>query len=131
MTTETKYFTPFEAKKTLPLVKKIVKDILDTTKEMRLIAEDVDGNIESDSVKPKIQKMAGDVNGFMQELEEIGCLYKDWNFIIGLVDFPAVVDGREVYLCWRSDEEDVKFYHGIEEGYSSRKPIPDKYFNEN
>ena len=131
MTTETKYFTPFEAKKTLPLVKKIVKDILDTTKEMRLIAEDVDGNIESDSVKPKIQKMAGDVNGFMQELEEIGCLYKDWNFTIGLVDFPALVNGREVYLCWRSDEEDVKFYHGIEEGYNSRKPIPDKYFNEN
>lgn len=128
MITETKYFTPSEAQKTLPLVKKIVRDILDTTKEMRLIAEDVDGNIESGSTWNQIQKMVGDVNGFIQELEEIGCLYKDWNFKIGLVDFPSVIEGKEVYLCWRSDEDEVKFYHGIEEGYSGRKPIPEDYF---
>ncbi len=127
MITETKYFTPSEAKKTLPLVRKIVKDILDTTKEMRLIAEDVDGKIESSNTWNQVQKMVSEVNGFIQELEEIGCLYKDWNFTIGLVDFPSVIDGREVYLCWRSDEDDIKFYHGIEEGYTGRKPIPDDY----
>ena len=128
MITETKYFTPPEAQKTLPLVKKIVKDILDTTKEMRLIAEDVDGKIESGSTWNQIQKMVSEVNGFIQELEEIGCLYKDWNFTVGLVDFPSVIDGREVYLCWRSDEDEIKFYHGIEEGYTRRKPIPDNNF---
>ena len=128
MITDTKYFTPSEAQKTLPLVKKIVKDILDTTKEMRLIAEDVDGKIESGNTWGQIQKMVGDVNGFIQELEEIGCLYKDWNFTIGLVDFPSVIEGKDVYLCWRSDEDEIKFYHGIEEGYSGRKPIPDDYF---
>lgn len=128
MITETRYFTPSEAQKTLPLVKKIVKDILDTTKEMRLIAEDVDGNIESGDTWNLIQKMVSEVNGFIQELEEIGCLYKDWNFTIGLVDFPSVIDGEDVYLCWRSDEDEIKFYHGIEEGYSGRKPIPDDYF---
>jgi hypothetical protein len=127
MITDTKHFTPAEAKRTLPLVKKIVKDILDTTKEMRLIAEDVDGKIESGPAWNKIQKMAGDVNGFIKELEEIGCFYKDWNFTIGLVDFPALIDGKEVYLCWRSDEDDIKFYHGIEEGYSGRKVIPRTY----
>jgi hypothetical protein len=127
MITETKYFTPSEAKKTLPLVRKIVKDILDTTKEMRLIAEDVDGKIESSNTWNQVQKMVSEVNGFIGELEEIGCLYKDWNFTIGLVDFPSVIEGREVYLCWRSDEDDIKFYHGIEEGYPGRKPIPDNY----
>ncbi len=127
MITETKYFTPSEAKKTLPLVKKIVKDILDTTREMRLIAEDVDGKIESSNTWNQIQKMVSEVNGFIQELEEVGCLYKDWNFTIGLVDFPSIIDSREVYLCWRSDEDDIKFYHGIEEGYSARKSIPEKY----
>jgi hypothetical protein len=128
MITETKYFTPYEAQKTLPLVKKIVKDILDTTKEMRLIAEDVDGKIESGDTWNQIQKMVGEVNGFIQELEEIGCLYKDWNFKIGLVDFPSVIEGKDVYLCWRSDEDEIKFYHAVEEGYSGRKPIPDDYF---
>ena len=128
MLTETKYFTPSEAQKTLPLVKKIVKDILDTTREMRLIAEDVDGKIESGATWNQIQKMVGEVNGFIQELEEIGCLYKDWNFTVGLVDFPSVIEGNDVYLCWRSDEDEIKFYHSIEEGYSGRKPIPDDYF---
>ena len=122
---ETKYFTPAEAQLTLPLVKKIVKDILDTTKEIRLMAEDLDGKIEDD---PAVQRMVEQVNGFMGELEEIGCFFKDWNFSIGLVDFPAIIDGQEVLLCWRSDEEDVKYYHELDTGYAGRKPIPQKYF---
>ena len=127
MTTELKYFTPTEAKKTLPLVKKIVKDILETSREMRMIADEIGGRVEDDT---RIRKLAGDVEHFMLELEEIGCFFKDWNFSIGLVDFPAVIDGKEVFLCWRSDEDDVLFYHGIEDGFAGRKPIPPHYFNE-
>ena len=121
-----KYFTPSEAELTLPLVRKIVQDILDTSREMRLFADDLGGVLEETD---RIKKLAGNVEGFMNELEELGCFYKDWNFTIGLVDFPAIIDSREVYLCWRSDENKIKFYHGIEEGYSSRKPIPEGYFN--
>ena len=106
MTTETKYFTPAEARKTLPLVKNIVRDILQATREMRLIAEEINSGIEDDL---RIKKLASDVNGFLAELEEIGCFYKDTKFQIGLVDFPAMMDGEEVYLCWRSDEEDVLY----------------------
>ena len=108
MITETKYFTPSEAIRTLPLVKQIVGDLISTTKKMRLYAEDVDGKIEND---PFIKKMAENVDGFIKELEEIGCLYKDWNFTIGLVDFPAVINNKEVMLCWRSDEDEKKFSH--------------------
>jgi len=124
MTTETKYFTPSEARSTLPLVKKIVKDILDTTREMRLIAEDLDGEVQEN---PQIKKMADEVNGFMNELEEIGCFFKDWNFTIGLVDFPSMIDGNEVMLCWKSDEDDIKYYHDIDGGFTGRKLIPKEY----
>jgi len=124
MTTEIKHFTPSEAKKTLPLVKKIVKDILDTSKEMRLLADDLGGEIKNN---PVIGKMADDINDFIQEIEEIGCHYKDWNFTIGLVDFPAVIDGEEVFLCWRSDEDEILYYHEIEAGYAGRKLIPKKF----
>ena len=125
MTTAIKYFTPLEARNTLPLVKKIVKDILDTSREMRLVAEELeDEYIRND---PQIKKMAEEINGFMAELEEIGCFYKDWNFTIGLVDFPAIIDDNEVMLCWKSDEDDIKFYHDIDSGYSGRKPIPEEY----
>ncbi|MCH7771000.1 MAG: DUF2203 domain-containing protein [Bacteroidetes bacterium] len=125
MTTEIKYFTPAEARNTLPLVKKIVKDILNTTREMRLQAEELDSRAEDDV---KLKKMANDVEGFMSELEEIGCFFKDWNFMIGLVDFPAMIDGKEVYLCWKSDEDDIAYYHHSEEGFAGRKPIPKGYF---
>ena len=128
MVTATRYFTREEARKTLPLVRKIVDDILNTSKEVRLLTEDKNGVIEDD---PQVRKMVNDINGFMHELEEIGCFYKDWNFSIGLVDFPAIIDGNEVYLCWRSDEDDIKFYHEYETGYAGRKPIPENYFENN
>ena len=80
MTTETKYFTPAEARKTLPLVRNIVRDILQTTREMRLIAEEIEAGIEDDL---RIKKLASDVNGFLAELEEIGCFYKDTKFQSG------------------------------------------------
>jgi len=121
MTTELKYFTAAEARKTLPLVRKIVADILDTSREMRLIADEVGSGVEKD---PRIQKLADDIEEFMQELEEIGCFFKDWNFSIGLIDFPAIIDGKEVFLCWRSDEDDIMYYHEMETGFAGRKLIP-------
>jgi hypothetical protein len=121
MTTDIKYFTPAEARRTLPLVKNIVQDILETTKEMRLLADEIGNNVEGDD---RIKNMASDVDKFMNELEEIGCYFKDWNFRIGLVDFPGLIDGREVFFCWKSDEEDIEFYHELDEGFSGRKPIP-------
>jgi len=127
MTTDTKYFTPAEARRTLPLVKKIVKDILDTSREMRLLAEELNGKVESE---PDIQKLSADIESFLSELEEIGCFFKDWNFTMGLVDFPGVIDDREVFLCWKSDEDDIRFYHDVQEGYAGRKPIPEEYFVE-
>ncbi|HKB87094.1 MAG TPA: DUF2203 domain-containing protein [Ignavibacteriaceae bacterium] len=128
MITATRYFTPEEAHSTLPLVRKIVEDILNTSREIRLLTEDKDGVIESD---PGVKKLAAQLNGFMAELEEIGCYYKDWNFSIGLVDFPAIIDGQEVFLCWRSDEDNVIYYHEIEAGYAGRKLIPEKYISHN
>ena len=121
MTTELKYFTPTEAKKTLPLVKRIVKDILDTSNEMRLIADEIGGKAEED---PRIQRLADDIENFMSELEEIGCYFKDWNFQIGLVDFPAIIEGKEVFLCWKSDEDEIMYYHEMEAGFAGRKIIP-------
>lgn len=128
MTTAIKYFTPAEARKTLPLVKNIVRDILQATREMRLIADEIGGDVEEN---PRIKKLASDVTGFLEELEEIGCYYKDSNFQIGLVDFPALINGDEVYLCWRSDEDDILYYHDVDSGYAGRKLIPPQFFEEN
>ncbi len=119
-----KYFTPEEAKRTLPLVKNIVKDILDYSFQIRTIAESLK---ENPSENPEIQSLMDKLEFFMQELEELGCFYKDWSFSVGLVDFPSIIDGEEVFLCWRSDEHDIIYYHSIQEGFSGRRLIPQEY----
>ncbi len=120
-----KYFTPSEAERTLPLVKQIVKDIIDTSNEVKEIAETITVKYEDD---PKVISLIEKIKGYIKELEEIGCYYKEYNFIYGLVDFPSIINGKEVFLCWRSDESGVKFYHDIEAGYMGRKLIPEEYF---
>ncbi len=122
--TELKYFTPQEAKLTLPLVKKIVKDILDTGFVIKSIADALDGKIENNE---EIKSLLAKLNGYLLELEEIGCYYKDWNFSVGLVDFPAQINNEDVMLCWQSDEDDILYYHRGDEGYMGRRKIPQKY----
>lgn len=123
---EIKYFTPDEANKTLPLVKKIVKDILNFSFELRTISDSVGGLIEDNR---EAQYLISEIRGFIKELEDIGCFYKDWNFSVGLVDYPAIIDDEEVFLCWKSDEESIIYYHNMNEGFRGRKLIPEYYFD--
>ncbi len=44
----------------------------------------------------------------------------------GLLDFPALLEGREVFLCWESAEEDVGFWHDLESGYAGRQPLAEE-----
>jgi len=122
---DTKYFTPNEAIKTLPLVRKIVEDILNEGRELKLIAEDLDGKVEGN---PKVQYHLQNIQKYIDELSEIGCFYKDWNFNLGLVDFPAIINGKEVFLCWKSDEDSIRYYHDIDAGFINRKLIPEEYY---
>ena len=41
----------------------------------------------------------------------------------GLIDFPAIVGGREVFLCWEKDEEDIEFWHDLDTGYAGRERL--------
>ena len=43
----------------------------------------------------------------------------------GLVDFPAVIAGKEVFLCWEQDEEDIEFWHDLDTGYAGRERLPE------
>ena len=121
-----KYFTPEEANKTLPLVRKIVKDILDYSFELKTISDSTPGELDENK---EARYLISSIKSFMKELEEIGCSYKDWNFSIGLVDFPSKIEGEEVFLCWKSDEESILYYHGLDEGFKERKLIPEYCFD--
>ena len=79
---------------------------------------------------PTIQEHRAALLEYLAELEAMGCLYKDWSFEMGLVDFPAIIDDEQVLLCWRSDESELAFYHRIDEGYAGRKPLPPDWTGE-
>jgi hypothetical protein len=55
------------------------------------------------------------------EVEEMGAVLKDPR--TGLVDFYGLMDGKLVWLCWKYGEDGVSHYHGLDEGFSGRKPI--------
>ncbi len=123
-----KTFTPQTANQTLPLVRKIVADILYLGQEIRALSAKIGPNAQDDS---EIIKLMDQLEELFEEIESLGCSYKDWNFTLGLVDFPCMIDGKEVCLCWRSDEDELKYYHEIDSGYAGRKLISKEYFLSN
>lgn len=120
------FFTPREANKTLPLVKKIVSDILTTGRRIRQLSRDLGDNFDDNH---DVMHLMNELHELLTELDNIGCEYKDFNFSVGLVDFPSIIDDEDVLLCWRSDEPELNFYHGIHTGYAGRRRIPAKYLN--
>ena len=55
------------------------------------------------------------------DLEALGGILKDLD--MGLVDFPTLAGGSEVYLCWQLGEDGVQYWHGLAEGFAGRKPL--------
>lgn len=72
--------------------------------------------------RAQLQFMASGLNDRLQSIVELGALPKGVE--PALVDFPSVVEGREAYLCWRLGEKRITHWHGADEGFSSRKPLP-------
>jgi hypothetical protein len=62
-----------------------------------------------------------EVRGLLAEIEQLGILIRDIDR--GLIDFPAVIEGREVYLCWELSEQEIGFWHDLESGYGGRQPL--------
>jgi hypothetical protein len=121
-----KTFTLPQAVKTLPLVKKIVLDILKTGQTIRELSMEM----EKPENDPEINKLMDQLDELFEEMEALGCYYKDWNFTVGLVDFPSKIHGNDVMLCWRSDEEELRYFHDAETGYAGRRLIPKEILQE-
>ncbi len=60
-------------------------------------------------------------NQITRNLEKKGCVLK--GIEMGLVDFPSVRDGKEVYLCWKNPEQKIRFWHDLDSGFAGRQPI--------
>jgi hypothetical protein len=123
-------FTVDHANRTLPLVRKIVEDIVREHRRWQeaIVELDLLSSVAPDLPDPrmaelerKIQRIARDIDAFQAELESIGIQLKDRR--IGLVDFPSELDGRRMFLCWQLGEPSVQFWHEVDSGFAGRQPL--------
>lgn len=71
---------------------------------------------------------AQQLNTAIENIQEYGCLVKDLD--IGLLDFPTLLNGQEVYLCWKLGENGIHFWHAVEDGFRGRKPIDQDFLDQ-
>jgi len=134
-----RHFTLDEARALLPVVGRGIRDAVQA-KDRYQAAETwlhdlsqrimMQGGMMVDTAAAEAWKSQREANAqtlrsSMEKLEETGVVVKDLD--IGLVDFPTLYRGEEVYLCWRMDEPDIDYWHGVHEGFAGRKAIDQSF----
>jgi hypothetical protein len=130
-----RYFNREEAEELLPLIEQSLVE----ARESKEKVEDLDRQLSRATTEIMVlggslppygrlaanrserEKLAGQLQEAINRILETGCLVKDLDE--GLIDFPTLRDGEEVYLCWKLGEERIGYWHGIEEGFAGRKPL--------
>ena len=131
-----KVFTIEQANRALPLVRRIVQDIVaehpgwkDLVARYELAAAGArpewGESPEQLKLRGEIDAVARRINGYVDELAAVGCLLK--GFEDGLVDFYGYQEGRLVFLCWRLGEERVTHWHDLDAGFAGRRPIAPEF----
>jgi hypothetical protein len=129
-----KYFTVSEANATLPLVRAIVRDITTLARDLRDRHERLsrvgkaEGKAPSDAYQEELRIVQAEferdqerMQEYEEELKKLGIELKD--YFSGLIDFPAWMDGHEVYLCWRDGESEVAHWHELDAGFAGRQKL--------
>ena len=121
-----RHFTIEQANLLLPSLKPLLRELRDAKD---LLTDDEAHELLSDSAPTNGGGPAGrqvgeaflEVRKLLLAVQEAGIVVRDIDR--GLIDFPAVIQGREVYLCWELGEDEVGFWHDLETGYRGRQPL--------
>jgi hypothetical protein len=127
-----KFFSVEEANARVPLVNSILRDVTELSHELkglheRLILSQTDGSsdpavdAEVASLSAELDRKRLQMEALEKELAQIGAVLKD--DFMGLVDFPAMFDGREVCLCYKYGEPEIAYWHDVDAGYGGRRRI--------
>ncbi|HTU92326.1 MAG TPA: DUF2203 domain-containing protein [Gemmataceae bacterium] len=133
--TSKRFFTVAEANNALPLVRAIVQDITQLAHELRERHERLarlkpgdrfrlsDAHEEElRQVQTELERGQVRMEEYVRELAQLGVELKE--YFIGLIDFPSLLNGRPVYLCWRLGEPEVAHWHELEAGFAGRQKLP-------
>ena len=74
-----------------------------------------EANAALEHVRPLVEQLVGEIAGHGAEVKDLDS---------GLIDFPALRNGETVLLCWQLGEDEIAFWHGTEDGFQGRRPLP-------
>ena len=130
-----RHFTPDEANALLDEVRPVAEALVahrramavTATRQARLVQRIAGNGGDFDPQEPRaleeeFKREDAAAVRCVKELQALGVLVKDLDR--GLVDFPALRGYEEVLLCWQVGEDEIAYWHGVEEGYAGRKPLP-------
>jgi hypothetical protein len=122
------FYTPQTANSALPEIKRLFENIVMQKNHVVALQEEIQAIIDSGSpfegfIKKKQELNAGVTNLYkaIEHLEGTGVVIKSVDE--GLLDFPSRRFDEEVWLCWKVGENQIKFWHGKDEGFMGRKPL--------
>lgn len=121
------YFTLHEANQALTVIRPLMdevqairKKILANQPEAWPAIEKSAGNGGNRALSDLVQDFE-QLDALIHQIQSTGAQIKDIN--TGLLDFSALKEGREVYLCWQFGEQDIAYWHEVDAGYAGRQPI--------
>lgn len=125
----TKHYTRAEVSALLPQVRRWLKRLRDSRDSLERREKAL-----THLIKPGCDLGGEQVNGWVRALAGLReALYEFYRREIqvkdldrGLLDFPAILDGKEVFLCWEQEEEDIGFWHDLDAGYAGRERLEDE-----
>jgi hypothetical protein len=132
----TRHFTAAEVNALIPTLSAIVERAMQRHREATALQQHLrreqerirasgGGLLDRSDWKARAERLDGlaiEVREALQRIATLGGVTKDLD--LGLVDFPGLVEGETVNLCWKFGEPAVRFWHGLDEGYANRKPLP-------
>jgi hypothetical protein len=132
---EPKLFTLTEAEQTRRQVEPILIEAMDCRRKMAefdeklaqiatlimLLGGSIVHYVQTARLRFERDHLAKAVQTAVERIGETGCVVKDLE--AGLLDFPALIDNEEVFLCWRLGEDRIRFWHRQDEGFAGRKPL--------
>lgn len=130
-TVEHELWTPERANKALPLVRRIVDDLVLQYRRWQELVERFElaslrstadsADPEAEQLAREVQQAAREVQGFVAELTSLGIECKSYEQ--GLIDFPGERDGEPVYFCWQRGEPTVAHWHARDAGFAGRQAL--------
>jgi hypothetical protein len=130
-----RYFSPAEVEALIPALTGIMDDVRRAHAEARALGEEMQddqrrislvggGLVDREqwrTMRERLQRLGGQVQEGLDRIAALGGVPKDLD--LGLIDFAHLRDGRVVNLCWKYGEREIRFWHGLDEGYASRKAL--------